>query len=111
MRNTLLLLAIIAALCLPALAEESIAGAGDFSGTVVLWFSGTSVTAQVGGEIALSGTLTVDGVDTAFTAEGTVTGSGVGDTNTLALGAWVTFVSHGTLATDTPITLRDRAYD
>ncbi len=88
------------------LVQASLDGSGDLSGTIILWFAGTNVTAQVNADVALSGTLSVNDVNTAFTAKGTANGSGVCDMNTLAVSAWVTFLAHGTLATDEPITLR-----
>jgi len=73
-------------------------GSGDFSGTAVLWFAKTTVTAQLSATLSLSGVLPVEGEAVSFIAEGEIVGVGEGYTATLSGEAWMTFVAHSTLA-------------
>ena len=81
-------------------------GSGDFSGTAVLWFTKTTVTAQLDGALSLSGVLPVEGEAVSFVAEGEIVGAGEGDTATLAGVAWMTFIGHGTLASGEGVAVR-----
>ena len=81
-------------------------GSGDFSGTAVLWFSKTTVTARLDGALSLSGVLSVEGEAVSFEIEGQIVGAGEGDLETLAGVAWMTFIGQGALANGEDVTVR-----
>ena len=93
------------------LASAAASGAGAFTGTaavsgdVVLTFSGTNVSARFVGEMVLSGTLPVGSGSVQFSAEGSVRGTGRGDTASLSGDAWGTFVVVGKTDQGKAITL------
>ena len=84
----------------------SMSGSGDFSASAVLWFSGTNVTAQVSGNLTLTGELAIGETESTFEAKGTLSGAADGDSNSMIGSGWATFTSRGTLDTGEGITLR-----
>ncbi len=78
---------------------EALEGQGTASGNVVLWFSGTAVTATFDGTFSLSGELVLDGTSIPFTASGWAKGAGSGDTSTMDVEAWATFAARGETGT------------
>lgn len=83
----------------------TLSGDGDFSASAVMWFSGTTVTAQVSGTVSLTGELTIGDTEATFKAKGTLRGAASGDSNTLIGGGWATFTARGTLDSGEAITL------
>ena len=79
---------------------------GDFSGTLVLWFDKTSVTAELRGDLSLSGVLPIEGETTSFVTDGQITGAGEGDTMTLEGVAWVIFRCYGSLENGEEVEIR-----
>ncbi len=94
MRIAAIALAIVS-LGLIAGSAESFQGQGSASGHVVLWFSGTDVTATFNGTFTLTGQIVLDGESTPFTASGWARGEGVGNSSTLDIEAWATFAARG----------------
>ncbi|MEA3239105.1 MAG: hypothetical protein U9Q94_04935 [Candidatus Bipolaricaulota bacterium] len=88
-----------------SLVQANLAGSGDFSASAVLWFSGTDVTAQLSGDLSLNGDLTLGATQARFSAEGTLDGEAIGDSNTLMGSGWATFSARGTLASGEAIML------
>ncbi len=86
--------------------NATMSGGGDFSASAVLWFAGTNVTAQVSGNLTLTGELVVGGTESAFKAKGSLSGAASGDSNTMIGSGWATFVARGTLATGEEISMR-----
>jgi hypothetical protein len=74
---------------------ESFQGQGSASGHVILWFSGTDVTATFNGTFTLTGQLVLNGESKPFTASGWARGEGVGNSSTLDIEAWATFAARG----------------
>ncbi len=102
----ILALAVAAIVVLPAAAQRSFTGSGDFSGTAVLWFSGTNVTAKFTGNLSITGSVTIDGERVRFTAKGSTHGSGEGDTSTMEGIAWGVFILTGRTETGEAIEIR-----
>ncbi len=93
-------------IAVPVLAQTSFTGSGDFSGTAVLWFAGTDVTAKFTGQLSLSGSVTLDGQTFRFTAKGVTRGSGEGDSSTMEGVAWGVFTLTGRTETGEEIEIR-----
>ncbi len=89
-----------------SLGQTLFCGSGDFSGTAVLWFAKTAVTAQLSGALSLSGVLPVEGEAVSFVAEGEIVGAGEGETVTLSGVAWMTVIGCGTLANGEAVAVR-----
>jgi hypothetical protein len=89
-----------------ALAVETFHADADAVGTVVLWFLGQDVTADVTAHVTLSGTLLLDGVATPFTVSGRATGAGAGNLTTLAVDAIIAFTAKGETESGIPLTLQ-----
>ncbi|MCD5416628.1 hypothetical protein LR032_06050 [Candidatus Bipolaricaulota bacterium] len=111
MRQTLCIVTIAALVLLPvfatpAFAEAALSGSGDFAGTAVLSFSGTSITATLAGDLTLSGTIAYGGKAIPFTATGAFSGSAGGDTKALSGAAWLVFALRGALQTGEEIDIR-----
>lgn len=104
-KKLVVLMAILLATA-PAWAQTSLTGSGDFSGTAVLWFAGTDVTAKFTGQLSLSGSVTLDGHTFRFTAKGVAHGSGKGDSATLEGVGWVVFTLAGRTDTGGKIEIR-----
>ena len=100
------LMVVIAAGIVYAEPRASMSGSGDFSASAVLWFSGTNVTAQVSGNLTLTGELAIGETESTFKAKGTLSGAADGDSNTMIGSGWATFTARGTLDTGEGITLR-----
>jgi hypothetical protein len=101
---TVALLLALGSFC--GLAADTFRAAADAAGTVVLWFLGQEVTADVRADVTLSGTLLLDGVAMPFAATGRATGSGAGNLNTLAVEAMIVFTAEGKTQSGTPITIQ-----
>jgi hypothetical protein len=78
-----------------ALCADSLDGQGLASGNVVLRFSGTKATATFNGAFSLTGHLVLEGSVSPFSASGWASGTGKGDTATMTMEAWATFVALG----------------
>jgi hypothetical protein len=89
----------IAVLCCTTVVADSMDAKGTASGTVVLYFSGTSASGTFDSSFVLTGNLTLDEVVVGFSASGWARGSGSGDTATLDIDAQATFAATG--STDT----------
>lgn len=76
-------------------AVDSFQATAEATGTVVLWFLGQAVTADVRADITISGVLAVGGVSTPFSMKVGAIGSGTGNMNTLAVDAWVAIDGQG----------------
>ena len=94
MRAVRVLLA-IAVLWSGAAYADLMEGQGTASGNVVLWFSGTRVTATFEGTFAFTGQLMLADAAIPFSASGWARGAGSGDTATLDVEAWATFAASG----------------
>jgi hypothetical protein len=101
---TVALLLALGSLC--GLAADTFRAAADAAGTVVLWFLGQEVTADVRADVTLSGTLLLDGVAMPFAATGRATGAGAGNLNTLAVEAMIAFTAEGKTESGTPLTIQ-----
>jgi len=101
---TVALLMALGSFC--GLAADTFRAAADAAGTVVLWFLGQEVTADVRADVTLSGTLLLDGVAMPFAATGRATGSGAGNLNTLAVEAMIVFTAEGKTQSGTPLTIQ-----
>ncbi len=88
-----------------AAAPDEFIAEAEGTGKAVLWFFGQEVTADVRARVALSGTLRVNGATMSFAAEALAVGSGSGNTNTLAVDAWVAVRGEGKTESGAPITL------
>lgn len=106
MKCSLAVLLLVLFVGVASLGQTLFCGRGDFSGTVVLWFARTTVTAQLSGALSLSGVLSVEGEAVSFVTEGEIVGAGEGDTATLSGVAWMTFIGHGTLANGEDVAVR-----
>ena len=97
MKYALLIFVTIAIATGVAYAEPNarISGSGDFLASAVLWFSGTDVTAQLSGDLALCGDLTIGKTKVAFQVKGTLQGAARGDSNTMIGSGWATFIARG----------------
>ena len=106
MKYSLVALLLASFVAVAGVGQALFCGSGDFSGTAVLWFARTSVTAELHGALSLSGILSVEGEAVAFEVEGEIVGAGEGDTATLSGVAWMAFVGHGTLASGEEVAVR-----
>lgn len=106
MKCSLVALLLVLSVGVASLGQTLFCGSGNFSGTVILWFAKTTVTAQLSGALSLSGVLPVEGETVSFVAEGEIVGAGEGDTATLSGVAWMTFIGHGTLANGEDVAVR-----
>ncbi len=88
------------------LAADTLRADADAAGTVVLWFLGQDVTADVRVDVTLSGTLLLGGVATPFAVTGHATGSGTGNLGTLAVEAMIVFTAEGKTESGTPLTIQ-----
>jgi len=79
---------------------------GTGTGSAVLWFAGTKVTAELAGDVSFAGSMILDGEAVAFQVTGTAEAAGVGDSAALALDAWIAVSAEGTTDDGTPIALR-----
>jgi hypothetical protein len=115
MRNSLVVALIVAACSACGLAASGAAAAGTgadsfyadagATGTVVLWFLGQEVTADVRADVTISGTLLVNGVATSFSVTANAAGSGTGNLNSLTVDAWVIFDGQGKTESELPLTI------
>jgi hypothetical protein len=106
MRRTLVATLLLALGSCCAFAAETFHAEADAAGTVVLWFLGQDVTADVSAHVILSGTLLLDGVATPFTVSGHATGAGAGNLTTLAVDAIIAFTAEGATESGIPLTLQ-----
>ena len=106
MRKALTVILFLALGSFCGLAADTFRAAADAAGTVVLWFLGQEVTADVRADVTLSGTLLLDGVATPFTVSGRATGSGAGNLNTLAADAMIVFTAEGKTESGTPLAIQ-----
>jgi hypothetical protein len=106
MKRTLIAALLLAFGSFCSLAADAFRADADATGTVVLWFLGQDVTADVLADVTLSGTLLLDGVATPFTVSGHATGSGTGNLNTLAVDAMIVFTAEGKTESGTALTIQ-----
>ena len=106
MRKALIATLLLALGSFCGLAADTFHADADATGTVVLWFLGQDVTADVRADVTLSGTLLLDGVATPFTVSGRATGSGAGNLNTLAADAMIVFTAEGKTESWPPLTIQ-----
>ena len=106
MRKSLVVLLVVLIAGISVLGQTRFSATGDLSGTAILWFVGTSVTAQFHGDLTLSGNLSIRDETISFTTHGKINGSGKGDTVALSFVAWATFVTHGALENEEAIEIR-----
>lgn len=91
--------------CFAATAVDRFTAEAEGSGRAVLWFLGQEVTADVRATVTVSGVLSVGSTAIAFTAQAAAVGSGTGNTNTLAVDAWVAVRGEGKTEAGVPVTL------
>lgn len=96
----------IAVLCCTTAVADSMDARGTASGTLVLYFSGTSATGTFDSSFVLTGTLTLNEVTVGFSASGWARGSGGGDTVTLDIDAQATFAATGSTETGERISVQ-----
>lgn len=96
----------IALLCCTTAFADSMDAQGTASGTVVLYFSGTSATGTFDSSFVLTGSLILDDVAVGFSASGWARGSGDGDTVTLDIDAQATFAATGSTETGERISIQ-----
>jgi hypothetical protein len=96
MRRVLIAAALLALGSFLGLAADAFRADVATTGTVVLWFLGENVTADVRSHMAFSGSLLLGSTSTAFSASGRASGSGVGNPGTLAVDATIAFAAVGT---------------
>jgi hypothetical protein len=89
-----------------ALAQSTIDATGEADGKTVLWFAGTHVTALIESGFTVDGSLDIEGEIVDFTAAGTATGEGEGDSAALTLDVWLLFDAAGETTDGIPISLR-----
>jgi len=106
MRAALMVTLLLALGSVCGLAADTFHADADATGTVVLWFLGQDVTADVRADVTLSGIMLLDGVATPFTVSGRATGSGGGNLNTLAVDAMIVFTAEGKTESGTPLTIQ-----
>jgi hypothetical protein len=106
MRKALMASLLLALGSFCGLAADTFHADADATGTVVLWFLGQDVTADVRADVTLSGTFLLNGVATPFTVTGRATGSGGGNLNTLAVDAMIVFTAEGKTESGTPLTIQ-----
>ncbi len=88
-----------------AAAADSFHADAEATGTVVLWFLGQEVTADVRADVTLSGTLLLGGAATSFSVTADATGSGTGNLNTLTVDAWIAFNGQGKTQSGSSLTI------
>jgi hypothetical protein len=88
------------------LAADTFRADASATGTVVLWFLGQDVTADVRADVTFSGTLLLGEVATPFAVTGRATGSGTSNLNTLAVEAMIVFTAEGKTESGTPLTIQ-----
>jgi hypothetical protein len=106
MRETWIAVLLLALGSFCGLAADTFRADAAATGTVVLWFLGQEVTADVRAEVTLSGTLFLDGIATPFAVTGRATGSGGGNLNTLAVDAMIVFTAEGKTESGIPLTIQ-----
>jgi len=106
MRKALMATLLLALGSFCGLAADTFHADADATGTVVLWFLGQDVTADVRANVTLSGTLLLNGVATPFAVSGRATGSGTSNLNTLAVNAMIVFTAEGKTESGTPLTIQ-----
>jgi len=79
---------------------------GDVTETAILWFAGTSVTTEIHGDFALSGSLTIEDEAIPFATCGEINGFGEGDTATFTGVMWAIFTAAGTLGNGEEVEIR-----
>jgi hypothetical protein len=91
---------------LSGLAADSFRADATATGTVVLWFAGQEVTAHVRASVAVSGTLVLGDMSTPFSLTGRASGSGDGNTNTLAVDGWIALRGEGETESGVPLSIQ-----
>ena len=97
MKGSLVAVVLVLVVAATSLGQTLFTGSGEFSGTAVLRFTKTSVTAELDGALRLSGVLPIEDAAVSLEAEGEIVGAGEGDMASLTGVAWMTFVGRGTL--------------
>ncbi len=105
MNKALCVLLVLSCVAVPALGADSLRAEATATGTVVLWFSGEEVTADIHADVTVAGTLTLGDASTPFTLAARGTGSGKGDLATLAASAWVAVSGDGVTGAGAPISI------
>lgn len=88
------------------LAQSGIDAEGVATGKTVLWFRATEVTARIDSEFDVHGSLIIDGRTVPFTASGTASGEGIGDSAAMTFDVWLIMDAVGTTEDGDPITIR-----